>query len=77
MGKAQNTLPTLMLTLGMCKPSYRTLALFEQQSDFPYWLGNYYSRPSHRSNLVRKFPEHYGAYLWSEDASSPYLWPVQ
>jgi len=44
---------------------------------FPHWLGNYYFHSSHRSNLMRKFPEHYGLYLWSEDASSPYLWPVQ
>lgn len=43
----------------------------------PPWLDD---RPdvfaSHRSNLLRKDPAFYGQYKWREDASLPYVWPV-
>lgn len=43
----------------------------------PPWLND---RPdlfaSHRSNLLRKDPVYYGQFKWREDASLPYVWPV-
>jgi len=43
----------------------------------PPWLGNPRLHFSHRCNLVRKFPEHYG-YIWNNvDPAIPYWWPVK
>ncbi len=42
----------------------------------PDWLGMDELHASHRSNLLRKFPQFYGRYGWSEPDDLPYLWPV-
>lgn len=43
----------------------------------PPWLGNPTLHDSHRSNLVRKFPEHYRNF-WPDIADDmEYLWPEQ
>lgn len=43
---------------------------------YPTWLGNEDFHLSHRSNLVRKLPEHYGP-LWPDVPNDlPYIWPV-
>lgn len=42
----------------------------------PDWLGDDFIHASHRSNLLRKDPEFYGKYGWSEDSTLPYIWPV-
>lgn len=42
----------------------------------PEWLGDDAMTLSHRSNLIRKFPEHYGP-LWPDTPNDlPYVWPV-
>ena len=42
----------------------------------PVWLGDEALHRSHRSNLLRKAPEHYGL-LWSDVPDDlPYVWPV-
>jgi len=42
----------------------------------PSWLGNPDLHLSHRSNLLRKLPEHYGL-LWPDvPIDLPYVWPV-
>lgn len=42
----------------------------------PNWLEDDDLLESHRSNLVRKFPEHYGL-LWPDVRNDlPYVWPV-
>lgn len=38
----------------------------------PPWLGD---PASHRSNLLRKAPEHYGKFGWTEPHDLPYIWP--
>ena len=38
----------------------------------PWWLGMESFHASHRSNLLRKDPEHYGKMLWSEPHDLPY-----
>lgn len=42
----------------------------------PPWLGDPEFHASHRSNLLRKDPDHYGL-LFDEPDDLPYVWPVQ
>lgn len=42
--------------------------------DPPWWKSLVHS--SHRSNLLRKDPAHYGRYGWPETSDKPYVWPV-
>lgn len=42
----------------------------------PLWLGDEAFHASHRSNLLRKLPEHYGQFGWSEPPDLPYVWPT-
>lgn len=41
----------------------------------PPWLGDPRLHSSHRSNLLRKEPEWYGRFGWSESPDQPYWWP--
>jgi hypothetical protein len=43
----------------------------------PPWLGRDEFHASHRSNLLRKLPEHYSRLGWSEPHDLPYVWPVE
>jgi len=47
----------------------------EPCDDFPSWLGNPDFHASHRSNLLRKDPVHYGQFGWTEPHDLPYVWP--
>jgi hypothetical protein len=42
----------------------------------PPWMGNKCFHLSHRSNLVRKLPEHYGSFWPRVTPDLPYLWPA-
>lgn len=42
----------------------------------PPWFGDDKVHASHRSNLLRKFPEHYSKFSWSESSDLPYVWPT-
>lgn len=42
----------------------------------PPWLGDEAFHVAHRSNLLRKDPNHYGAFGWNEPDDLPYIWPV-
>lgn len=42
----------------------------------PAWFGMDAVHASHRSNLLRKSPDHYSKFGWSEPADLPYVWPV-
>lgn len=42
----------------------------------PPWFGSEDVHASHRSNLLRKDPVHYGRFGWSEPPCLPYVWPV-
>ena len=42
----------------------------------PDWLGDPTFHASHRSNLLRKDPEWYGQFGWTECDLLPYVWPV-
>ncbi len=42
----------------------------------PPWCGDQEFHDSHKSNLIRKLPEHYGP-MWPDvPANLPYIWPV-
>lgn len=54
----------------------RALGLRTMVADLPDFLFDEDVMISHRSNLIRKFPEHYGN-LWPDVPNDlPYLWPV-
>lgn len=42
----------------------------------PKWLGREDIHASHRANLLRKDPEHYGQFGWTEEPMDGYIWPV-
>ena len=42
----------------------------------PWWLDDDTVTESHRANLVRKKPEHYGPVWPDVDPNLPYVWPV-
>jgi hypothetical protein len=41
---------------------------------YPSWWGNEKFHSSHRANLLKKEPEFYNKYGWTEDPSDPYVW---
>lgn len=45
-------------------------------TNYPEWLGREDFHASHRSNLLRKKPEYYSKFGWSEPDNLPYVWPV-
>jgi len=46
-------------------------------SDAPDWLGQEEFHASHRSNLLRKKPEHYSQFNWKEMSNLEYVWPTR
>jgi hypothetical protein len=51
------------------------LALYLPELEMPPWLGDPALHASHRSNLLRKAPEHYNRFGWTERPDLPYVWP--
>lgn len=45
--------------------------------EFPKWIGLKSFHSAHRANLLRKDPEHYGKFGWSETPQEGYWWPTQ
>jgi len=43
----------------------------------PSWFGNREFHASHRSNLIRKKPDHYRMFWPDEPDNLPYVWPVR
>jgi hypothetical protein len=43
----------------------------------PPWFGDDRFHASHRSNLLRKLPEHYNQFGWKEGPDMPYFWPTK
>lgn len=44
---------------------------------YPSWLNSAHVIRSHRSNLLRKKPDHYEVYGWDFPHDIPYVWPVK
>ena len=76
----------IVLLIVGCSSTLKRVGGFENNMEYynvrwlgkpPPWLGNPRLHFSHRCNLVRKFPEHYG-YIWNNvDPAIPYWWPVK
>lgn len=49
----------------------------DRRPPMPWWFGNRKFHAAHRSNLLRKDPEYYGSFGWTEPADLPYLWPTE
>ena len=49
--------------------------LANDDTEPPAWLGDEKFHASHRSNLLRKMPAHYGQFGWTEPNDLPYVWP--
>ena len=41
----------------------------------PHWMGDKGFHAAHRSNLLRKDPEHYSQFEWAESSDLEYVWP--
>lgn len=54
---------------------YVNLTRTSENSYYPPWLWNEDFHASHRSNLLRKAPDHYGQFGWTEPDDLPYIWP--
>lgn len=48
---------------------------FVADIEMPPWLGREDLHASHRSNLLRKDPDHYGQFGWEEPDDMEYVWP--
>jgi hypothetical protein len=62
-----------------CKDKMRELYHSHRQGEacvMPDWLWDAAFHSSHKSNLLRKDPKHYGQFNWSEGPDLPYIWPV-
>ena len=46
-----------------------------ERIEMPHWLGDEKFHAAHRSNLLRKDPEWYGQFNWSEPNDLEYIWP--
>jgi hypothetical protein len=55
---------------------FRAVAMQLTPMPSPNWLGYDRLHASHRSNLLRKDPIHYGQFGWRETPDLPYWWPV-
>lgn len=51
-------------------------SIIHQENIKPSFIGNKEFHASHRSNLLRKFPEHYRQFGWKEPDNLSYFWPV-
>lgn len=52
------------------------LADIPEEFAFPHWFGNKEFHDSHKSNLLRKAPEHYQQFNWNVPDDLPYVWPT-
>lgn len=57
-----------------CKEKFLKLLPRLKKVDKPAWIGSLAFHRSHRSNLLRKKPEHYSRY-WKIKSDLPYIWP--
>lgn len=56
---------------------YMAVRSMLENTGLPPWIGNAKFHAAHRSNLLRKDPEYYGQFGWTEPYDLPYTWPQQ
>jgi hypothetical protein len=54
---------------------FELLPLRKEAFKLPPWLGSPGLHSSHRANLLRKDPVHYGKFGWTEKPLDGYFWP--
>jgi len=61
-----------------CRGKIRNICQPANAFDYPkpQWLGDEAFHAAHRSNLLRKMPEHYKQFGWAEPDTLPYIWPA-
>lgn len=52
-------------------------AILEHVYKYPSWFGKQEFHDSHKSNLLRKDPKHYGQFNWNVKSNLPYYWPTK
>lgn len=57
-------------------PLFQELQQKEEDTGPPPWLGREDFHAAHRSNLLRKAPDWYSQFGWSEPDDLPYVWPI-
>lgn len=67
---------TAWMTRGYVNNMYYLRSDVGEEIIDPPWLGDERIHSSHRSNLLRKDPEYYVRYDWTEHECIPYQWPV-
>lgn len=67
-----------MITEWMRRGYKNTMALYPVPSspEMPPWLGDAGLHAAYRSNLLRKAPDFYCQYGWTEPPDLPYVWPA-
>jgi hypothetical protein len=58
-------------------PQFQDAQKTKERAPYPSWLGMPEFHASHRSNLLRKYPEHYSRFGWAEPDDLEYVWPSQ
>jgi hypothetical protein len=59
-----------------CREKIRGYLNMFSEFHVPLWNDDEAFHASHRSNLLRKNPEYYGQFGWTEPDDLPYVWPV-
>jgi hypothetical protein len=49
----------------------------DPKAALPTWIGTEDLHASHRANLLRKMPDWYARWGWTESPSLPYWWPIE
>jgi hypothetical protein len=70
-----DTIRADLATAGIC--DIRTVTELKAARALPPWLGSEAFHRSHRSALLRKDPEHYGALFLDVPDDLEYVWPVR
>jgi len=78
----RNNLPALKMYLNISieewvSRGFKNTMDFEDIDDeveMPEWFGNDKFHSSHRANLLKKEPEFYSQYQWTENPLNPYVW---
>lgn len=69
----ENNMPLMLARDENPETIYRMV----REVKMPSWLGDEEFHASHRSNLMRKEPEWYSQFGWSEGPDMQYVWPVR
>ncbi len=67
----------VMIAEWLCRGNENNIPFYdiEYPIEYPPWLTDGRLLYSHRANLVRKLPEHYGRFWPNVDTAAPYWWP--